>query len=88
MQKYDPQLPLLRRIVAQNYHLIEADPAAEKIFARKNIVAGSKRGKNLGELISPTVQKQKDASAVIGPFQPRGSYQCFKFKAGRKCDII
>ena len=87
MQKYDPRLPLPRRIVSQNYHLIEADPVAKKIFPRKNIVAGSKRGKNLGELISPTVQKQKDGSAVIGPFQPRGSYQCFKFKAGWKCDV-
>ena len=54
--------------------------SARKIFERKNLVAESKRGKNLQELISPTVQTNKQ-------HRPKGSFQCEHFKSGKKCDL-
>ena len=41
----------------------------------------------MSELISPTVQTEKISPEAVGPFQPRGSYQCHKFKAGKKCEV-
>ena len=87
INKYDPRVPHARRVITNNYHILEADPIAKNIFPRKNLVAGSKRGRNLSELISPTVQTEKLSPAAVGPFQPRGSYQCHKFKAGKKCEV-
>ena len=55
------------------------------MFERKNLVARTKRGNNLQELIFPTVQKKKSNTRRIGPVLPRGSFPCEHFKAGRKC---
>ena len=45
-----------RKIISKNYKYIENHPIASKIFPRKNMVAGSKRLKNLGEILAPTIQ--------------------------------
>ena len=37
----------------------QRDKNKGKVFERKNLMAGSKRGRNLQELISPTVRKKK-----------------------------
>ena len=50
-------------------------------------MAGSKRGKNIQELISPTVQQHKVNTRKHGPSHVRGSYQCEHFKSGRKCEL-
>jgi hypothetical protein len=68
-------------------HILEGDPIAKQLFERKNLVAGSKRGKNIQELISPTVQKKKTIPVQTGPRQERGSFQCNNHKIGRKCDL-
>ena len=85
--KYDPRIPHPREILSKNYSIIEGDPIAKKVFERKNLVAGSRRGKNLQELISPTVQGKKINPCRFGPTQPKGSYQCEQFKSGRKCEL-
>ena len=87
INRYDPRVPHARHIISRNYHILDADPIAKQVFPRQNLVAGSRRGRNLQELISPTVQKQRDNTATLGPVQPNGSYQCSKYKAGRKCDV-
>ena len=76
ISRFDPRVPHPREVLSNNYTIIEGDPIARKIFERKNLVAGSKRGKNLQELISPTVQKKKSNTRRTGPIQPRGSFQC------------
>ena len=87
ISRYDPRIPHPRELLSENYKILEGDPVARKIFERKNLVAGSKRGKNIQELISPTVQKQKSKAQKVGPNQPRGSFQCPNFKAGKKCEL-
>ena len=84
---FDPRVPHPRQVLTKNYPILENDPIAKEIFERKNLVAGSKRGKNIQELISPTVQKHKPYSQPMGPKLPRGSYQCRNFKEGRKCEL-
>ena len=74
-------------MLTKNYPILEGDPIAREVFERKNLVAGSKRGKNIQELISPTVQKHKPCSQPMGRKFPRGSYQCRNFKEGRKCEL-
>ena len=57
---YDPRVPHPRKIISKNYKYIESHPVASKIFPRKNLVAGSKRLPNLGEILAPTVQTGPD----------------------------
>ena len=59
ISKYDPRIPHPRSVLSKNYHILEGDSIAKELFERPNLVAGSRRGKNLKELISPTVQKKK-----------------------------
>ena len=53
----------------------------------KNLVAGSRRDKNLREIISPTVQKKTTFIQPSGPKLLNGSSQCENFKNGRKCEL-
>ena len=87
ISKFDPRVPHPRQVLSKNYHILEGDPIARDLFERKNLVAGSRRGKNIQELISPTVQKLKPISNQMGPNLPRGSFQCQHFKEGRKCEL-
>ena len=87
ISKFDPRVPLPRQVLSNNYHILEGDPIAREIFERKNLVAGSRRGENIQELISPTVQKLTPVRNPIGPQLPRGSFQCRNFKEGRKCEL-
>jgi hypothetical protein len=87
ISKFDPRIPHPREVLSQNFNILEGDPIAKKIFQRKNLVAGSKRGKNIQELISPTVQQHKVNTRKHGPSHVRGSYQCENFKSGRKCEL-
>ena len=86
ISKYDPRIPHPRQVLSKNYHILEGDPIARELFERKNLVVGSRRGKNQRELISPTVQG-KDGIHPVGPSLPRGSHQCRNFKEGRKCEL-
>jgi hypothetical protein len=87
ISKFDPRIPHPRDVLSQNFNILEGDPIAKKIFQRKNLLAGSKRGKNLQELISPTVQQHKLNARKHGPSHVRGSFQCEHFKSGRKCEL-
>ena len=75
ISRFDPRVPHPREVLSSNFTILEGDPIAKKIFERKNLVAGSKRGKNLQELISPTVQKKK-SNTRIGPVLP--TFQSWK----------
>ena len=57
MDKFDPRMPHPRKIISRNYHHIEKHPIVSKIFPRGNLIASCKRLPNLGEILSPTVQK-------------------------------
>jgi hypothetical protein len=87
ISRFDPRIPHPREVLSQNFNIIEGDPIAKKIFQRQNLVAGSKRGKNIQELISPTVQKHRINTQKYGPTHLRGSYQCEHYKNGRKCEL-
>ena len=78
---FDPRVPHPRQVLSKNYQILEGDPIAREVFERKNLVAGSRRGKNLQELISPTQQKLKITPQQFGPRLPRGSFQCNHFKS-------
>ena len=87
ISKYDPRVPHPRQILTKNYHILEGDPVARTLFERKNLIAGSRRGKNLKELISPTVQKKNSKLRPAGPRLLNGSFQCENFKGGKKCEL-
>ena len=54
---FDPRLPHPRKIISKNYELLARHPKAKQLFPRENLIAASRRLKNLGEILSPTVQK-------------------------------
>lgn len=85
--KYDPRVPHQRSVLSKNYHILEGDSIAKELFERPNLVAGSRRGKNIKELISPTVQKKRNFIQPLGPRIQNGSFQCETFKGGRKCNL-
>ena len=85
---YDPRLFHPRKIISRNFHILQNDPTVSHIFARKDLVASSRRVKNLSEIISPTVPSD------LKPDNPRkkpdldwGSFHCKKRKGGGKCDL-
>ena len=48
---YDPRLPHPREIISKNYELLARNPKAKALFPRQNLVAASRRLKNLGEIL-------------------------------------
>ena len=44
ISRFDPRVPHPREVLTNSYTILEGDPIARKIFERKNLVAGSKRG--------------------------------------------
>ena len=66
VDKFDPRMPHPRKIISRNYHHIENHPIASKLFPRKNLIASCKRLPNLGEILSPTVQKTSDLNTGNG----------------------
>ena len=63
--EFDARMPHPRKLISQNYHHIESNPVLAGLFPRKNLVGGTRRGKNLSEILSPTVQ--------TGPGPPPGN---------------
>ena len=53
--------------------------------SRKNLIASCKRLPNLGEILSPTVQKTSDLNTGNG--SRNGSFYCEKFAGGGSCDV-
>ena len=50
-------------MISRNYHHIENHPVLSNLFPRENLIGGTKRDKNLSELISPTVQRSPDPTS-------------------------
>ena len=99
---YDPRMPHPRQLISKNYHHIQSNPQLADLFPRENLVGGSRRGKNLSELLSPTVQSaapgdgpapgdsnDDDVGGAAGGTDVRrnGSYHCDKFTSRRSCDV-
>ena len=88
---FEPRVPHPRKILSKNYQILARNPKASSLFPRENLIASSKRLKNLGELLSPTVQGGQRLDANRGAAQgldaPNGSYQCPYFKRSGKCDV-
>ena len=85
---YDPRVLHPRKIISKNYHILNNDPEAAELFPRKNLVAASRRLKNLSELISPTVPSDlKPDPPKKKPDLDPGSFQCHKRRDGGGCDL-
>ena len=85
---FDPRVIHPRRIISKNYHIIRDDPTASQLFPRKDLVASSRRLKNLSELISPTVPSDlKPGPQKKKPDLDWGSFQCKKRRGGGSCDM-
>ena len=97
INKYDPRVPHPRKLLSRNYHLIAKNPVLPRLFPRQNLVAGSLRLPNLGEILSPTVQKGGAEGAGGGQGQGpggagggerfNGTYHCDLFKRSQRCDV-
>ena len=100
---YDPRVPHPRKLLSRNYHLIANDPVLSGLFPRKNLVAGSRRLPNLGEILSPTVQGGEvpgeggagggggggagAGGGAGGGIHFNGTYHCDTFKRINICDV-
>ena len=99
VSKYDPRMPHPRALISRNYHHIQNHPVLSELFPRENLVGGTKRLKNLSELLSPTVQKspapdpEDDNDENPGDDQTsstdrhNGSYHCSRFREKNKCEV-
>ena len=87
-----------RKLISRNYHHISSNPRLAALFPRENLVGGTRRLKNLQELLSPTVQKSRgevddnhddgdDDNGDPGGGRYNGSYHCKSFKQKQKCDV-
>ena len=56
---YEPRMLHPRKLISRNYHHIRSNPRLAALFPRKNLVGGTRRLKNLQELLSPTVQRSR-----------------------------
>ena len=54
VSKYDPRMPHPRKLISRNYHHIASNPDLAALFPRENLIGGTKRDRNLGEMLSPT----------------------------------
>ena len=43
-----------RKLISRNYHHIASNPDLVALFPRENLIGGTKRDRNLGEMLSPT----------------------------------
>ena len=86
-------MPHPRQLLSRNYHHIQSHPELANLFPRKNLVGGTRRLKNLQEMLSPTVQAGRppgddDNDAGGGPgARENGSYHCKRHKERSNCDV-
>ena len=99
---YDPRMTHPRSLISKNYELLARSEKAKGLFPRENLIASSKRLKNLGEILSPTVQKtgrNRAAPRLDGgghggggdaqglDEEANGSFHCKYHKKTGKCDL-
>ena len=93
---YDPRMLHPRKLISRNYHHLQSNPALANLFPRENLVAGTRRMKNLSEMLSPTVQSVdvtlarddhdfSQGGASGGRWN--GSYHCRSYKEKQRCDV-
>ena len=102
IDSYDPRMPHPRKLISNNYHILQGNPTLAGLFPRENFVAGTRRGKNLQEILSPTNQTNPDNDDSDdnddagdgnqdGASEERwnGSYHCKLYinSSGSKCDV-
>ena len=97
--KYDPRMPHPRQLISNNYHHISNDPVLSNLFPRENLVGGTRRQRNLSEILSPTAHPNGGGNgsglgddnggggAGGGGGRWNGPYHCPLFKRNGKCDV-
>ena len=91
--KYDPRMLHPRQLISRNYHHMEKHPLLRNLFPRENLVGGTRRLRNLSEILSPTAQSSvgvaSGGSSVEKGAGGRwiGSSHAEMFKAKGRCDI-
>ena len=53
---FDPRVPHPRKLISKTYGILARSYKASNLFPRENLVASSRRQKNLSEMLSPTIQ--------------------------------
>ena len=76
--KYNPILPNLNQLIRKNLPLLYSDPALKTIFPEGSVKPLYKRGKNLKELLSPSIFPRPQTDQVVSNVS-----KC----TARKCDI-
>ena len=97
---YDPRMLHPRQLISRNFHHIQSNPVLAELFPRENLKGACRRGKNLSELLSPTVQEAPEdgtapgddndddvGGAAGGGQRWNGSYHCNRYNSGRSCDV-
>ena len=93
---YEPRMLHPRQLITRNYHHLSSNPRLADLFPRENLVGGTRRLKNLQELLSPTVQKtpgddgdddDNNGHDDDDGGRHNGSYHCKNYKERKKCDL-
>ena len=96
ISSYDPRMPHPRQLISKNYHHLQNHPLLSNLFPRGNLIGGTRRRKNLSEILSPSVQQADgggDDPADDGDDGPgggghwNGSYHCPAYKTKGRCDV-
>ena len=88
MSPYDPRLQHPRKSLTSHYQLIASHPALSRLFPRANLIASSRRLPNLGEILSPTVQRPPAVPRAPGDTERyNGTYHCDMFSRTGRCDV-
>ena len=61
---FEPRVPLPIKLISKNYEILTRSENASKLFPRQNLISGSRRLKNLGELFSLTVQGGREGQGA------------------------
>ena len=77
VDNFKPRMPHPRQLISRNYHHIENHQTLSKRFQRSNFIASCRTLPNLGEILSPTVQKKLPPSSGGGDDQSRGGRSGF-----------
>ena len=69
---FDPRLHHPRKLIWRNYGILAKSEKAKPLFPRANLIASSRRLKNLGEILSLTLQSGPESGRQEQPDLPAG----------------
>ena len=80
--KYDPRAPNIGEGLKLLEEILHEDPDNIRVFPKGSIVAGFRRGRNLGEIIAPTKSQREAREVEVGGCIACTSRRCILHQSG------